>query len=235
MKRWIIYMYIFPNGKRYIGATSQTLNGRQGKDFQRYKGCTKLYNAILEFGKDNIEQIIIAEKEMTAEEASELEHYYINKYHSDDELYGYNTCSGGEGLSKRNISDERKEFLRSQMKELGHNNAGRKPSEKTRSKQRNAKLGKKHGPMSEEQKRKISEANSAKNMSGETHIRRSKSKQKQVIATEKTTGEIIIFDSVDDTAEYFGVKSSSVSRWICGKRNPTNNYTFKFYSPTTTE
>ena len=235
MKRWIIYMYIFPNGKRYIGATSQTLSGRQGKDFQRYKGCTKLYNAINEFGKDNIVQKIIIEKEMTAEEASELEHYYINKYHSDNELYGYNTCSGGEGLSKRNISDERREFLRNQMKELAHNNAGKVASEETRLKQRNAKLGKKTGPMSEEQKRKISEANSAKNMSEETHIRRSKSKQKQVIATEKTTGEIIIFDSVDDAAEYFGVKSSSVSRWIYGKRNPTNNYTFKFYSPTTTE
>ena len=29
-KEYIIYMYIFPNGKRYIGKTSQTLRKRQG-------------------------------------------------------------------------------------------------------------------------------------------------------------------------------------------------------------
>ena len=58
---------------------------------------------------------------------------------------------------------------------------------------------------------------------------------KRVIAENTITGEILDFDSVGDAAEYFKVRESSVSRWISGNRNPKNQFSFRFASPTTTE
>lgn len=226
-KTWRVYMYTFPNGKKYIGVTCRTLHQRQGKNFRNYKGCRSLWEAIKEFGPDSIKEEILVEGEFTLEEASALEQKYISEYESDNPEKGYNTCHGGEGLEK-NISDERREHLSAQMKNLSTSNIGKKHSEETRHKQSLAKLGKKRGPVSEETRAKISRANSRENMTEETHLRRQRSKQKKVIAVNKTTGERMEFRSGSDVATFFGVKSSTVSRWIKGKRKPSVDYVFSF-------
>lgn len=233
-KKWIVYMYVFPNRKRYIGATSRSLAARQGKDFKKYKNCKSIWSAIEKYGYQNITQRILFEGELEADEAGEMEKYFIAKYDTTNPKKGYNTNKGGEGMTKH-ITEERKEQLRKQILELGYKNSKRVVSAETREKQRLAKLGTKRGAMSEETKRKISVANSRENMSEETHLRRSLAKQKKVIVINPETDKTVIFDSQTEVAKYYGVRESAVSRWIDGTRKPRNKCIFKFYSPTTTE
>lgn len=56
---------------------------------------------------------------------------------------------------------------------------------------------------------------------------RSDSKKEAVLAINPKTGEQLFFNSLEETADYFGVWSSAVSRWINGTRNPSNGYKFE--------
>ena len=231
---WIIYMYTFPNEKRYIGATRRPLHHRQGSresGWAKYKLCKPLWEAIQEFGVDNIKQTILFEGDIEDETASDMERFYIahfktncKKYH--DPSFGYNQGDGGEGTQHRQISEERKEILRKQVQVFHERNIGTHASEETRHRQSIAKLGIKRGPLSEEAKRKISFANSSANISDETRMKKSKAFSQPVIAHNPVTGETLFFDSGEQAADYFGVRPSSVTRWINGTRNPRNGYEF---------
>lgn len=88
-KEYYIYMHKNKiNGKIYIGQTCQNPSHRwrQGAGYQ---GCTHFYSAILKYGWDNFEHIIL-EEGLTKEEADLKETYFINKYNTIDDRYGYN-------------------------------------------------------------------------------------------------------------------------------------------------
>jgi len=100
-KKYIVYMYTFPNGKRYVGKTSRTLRIRQGHNWENYDECPALFNAIHKYGIENIKQEILVEGMMTKDESSEIEKYYIalyktncNRYRNPE--YGYNLTDGGD-------------------------------------------------------------------------------------------------------------------------------------------
>lgn len=126
---YIVYMHVAPNGKKYVGITSQTLSGRCRKNGGGYSTSSYFWRAIQKYGWDNFEHIVIADG-LTQEEACALEIKLIREFQLDDERFGYNTSAGGS---------------------LG--NLGRPCSEETRRKISDAKRGK---PLSEEAKRKIS-------------------------------------------------------------------------------
>lgn len=232
MHRYIFYMYTFPNGKRYVGKTRRTLAQRQRQDMIGYKKCRLLWNAIQKYGMENVKTDILFEADMPDAYASRVEQFYIeafrtnvNKYHDPD--YGYNLTAGGEGVVDWRPDPERLKVLQEQMRAIGHSHKGKRASEATRQKQRDAKLGTKRGAMPDEVKAKISRANSRENMSEETHQRRVESKIQAVKATHKTTGDVLIFRSHQEAAEHFGVKASAVSRWINGTRKPRAPYIFE--------
>ena len=237
-RHWIIYMYTFPNNKRYIGKTCRSMNRRQGDDaWTGYQRCTLLWNAIQKYNVQNIKQDILFEGEMTDSYASRLEQICIllfkcNANRFSNPSYGYNLTDGGEGVSGSKRQDEAHML---QVMEMIAANKGRKLTDEHKKKLSVAHTGLKIGPMSESTKRKIAMANSRENMSEETRIRRSNSKKKMVVAINKITCESIIFDSVFDAAQYFNVKSSAVSRWCNKTRNSTTDYIFDYYLPTTTE
>jgi len=58
---WIIYMYIFPNGKRYIGKTKRTLAQRKvnSETWEGYSKCPLLWKAIQKYGVVNIKEVIL--------------------------------------------------------------------------------------------------------------------------------------------------------------------------------
>lgn len=235
INHWIIYMYTFPNGKKYIGKTKRSMSKRQGHDFVGYKNCTVLWKAIQKYGTENIQQDILFEDDMTDEYASRLEQICIllfkincNKFFQPK--FGYNLTDGGEGVSGWHPDEKRLKILRAQMHEFHERRRGTHPSEETRQKQRDAKLGKKRGPMNEETKNKISIANSRENMSEETHIRRSDSKKKKVVATHRVTKEQIIFNSLEDVSKYFNVGPSTPTRWCKKQRRPSVDYDFDYLS-----
>lgn len=121
-RKWIIYMYTFPNGKRYIGKTSTSLKERQGgSNWSGYSHCSVLMKAVRKYGIENIIQEVLFESEMTDEYSSRLEQMCILLFKTNcrrfkKPQYGYNTTDGGEGTighrhteeSKRKMSKSKK-------------------------------------------------------------------------------------------------------------------------------
>ena len=89
MNKYIIYAHKNKiNKKMYIGQTCQSPAKRWGMHGQRYKNQV-FYNAILKYGWDNFEHIIL-EKGLSKDEANKREQYYIQKYKTTDKQFGYN-------------------------------------------------------------------------------------------------------------------------------------------------
>ena len=80
-----VYVHIFPNSKTYVGLTKQNVEDRWNKG-EGYK-TQPVYEAIMRFGWDNIEHIVIKDN-LTKEEAQELEKSTIKEFDSIN--YGYN-------------------------------------------------------------------------------------------------------------------------------------------------
>lgn len=100
MNNYIVYAHINKeNGKSYIGITSRDPNIRWGLNGNGYKDQPKFYNAIQKYGWDNFIHTIL-NKELTEEEALELETYYIKKYNSINN--GYNILLKGIKSYPRN-------------------------------------------------------------------------------------------------------------------------------------
>lgn len=99
------------NGKKYIGITFQTLEQRFGKNGNGYKKSARFYNAIKKYGWDNFEHEIL-EKNLTREQASEREKYYIKLYNTMDNRYGYNISSGGDNVfTKVPLTEEQRKIV----------------------------------------------------------------------------------------------------------------------------
>lgn len=94
MDDYVVYEHKCPNGKRYIGITSQIPN-RRFQNGNGYRSNLHFYRAIQKYGWDNIEHQILC-KGLDLETAGILEKFYIQKYKSNNSLYGYNNSEGGE-------------------------------------------------------------------------------------------------------------------------------------------
>lgn len=87
------------NNKVYIGQTIQPVENRW-KNGEGYKSCHYFYNAILKYGWDNFEHIILEQNEnWTQEELNEKEKAYIILFDSTNPQKGYNITSGGASIS----------------------------------------------------------------------------------------------------------------------------------------
>lgn len=89
---YTVYMLTFPNGKRYIGLTAQKPEVRWNNG-NGYKG-QYVYKAIEKYGWGNIEKQIVS-KNITADEAMEMEMRLIMKYKTTLSKHGYNRDVGG--------------------------------------------------------------------------------------------------------------------------------------------
>lgn len=92
-EQYVIYMHTTPNGKKYIGITSETApEKRWGKDGCKYRGRFAL--AIKKYGWENIKHEILFTG-LTAKEAAQKEIELIALYKTDNRKYGYNVSPGG--------------------------------------------------------------------------------------------------------------------------------------------
>lgn len=99
------------NSKRYIGITNRTIAQRSGTNGVNYKNGTRFYNAILKYGWDNFTHEIL-EENLTREEASKREKYYIKLYNTTDDRFGYNICTGGDNnFTRRPLTKNQKELV----------------------------------------------------------------------------------------------------------------------------
>lgn len=174
-KSFKLYMHIFPNNKVYIGITKYKVEYRwnSGKGYQRQP---YIYKAILKYGWDNIEHIVLLDG-LTEKQAKQKEKEYIKFYKSNDKNYGYNLTDGGDGTVGATYSQIRNEKLSNSLKghivkietreKLRQFNLGRKATEETKKKmsmkrkgENNSFYGKRH---TQETKMKISQMRSGFN------------------------------------------------------------------------
>ena len=101
----IVYIYTFPNGKKYVGQTSVPLEQRASRG-DGYVNSPAVYNAIKKYKWQNlkIETFPCSSKK----EMNELEQYYIKLYRTNEKEYGYNLTIGGDGAPQY----DRTEILR---------------------------------------------------------------------------------------------------------------------------
>ena len=89
-----VYMHIFPNGKKYIGITKQSLKERFDSGYG-YR-VSPMKNAIQKYGWKNVEHKLLFEN-LGKEEAYQKEIELIELYKTTDIKYGYNISKGGSG------------------------------------------------------------------------------------------------------------------------------------------
>lgn len=114
------------NNKIYIGQTIHSLKHRFNQH-TRKSGCTRLYNAIIKYGKENfkIEEL----EKVNKEDLDVREIYWINYYNSMDKNIGYNLIPGGKlgplGKYKLN-SDQIEEIIKLDSENISHIEIGKK-------------------------------------------------------------------------------------------------------------
>lgn len=198
-KSYSVYIHTFPNGKKYVGITSQKPEKRweNGKGYRRKNNGKYqqplMAKATLKYKWDDISHEIVFDG-LTKEEAEQKEIELIAKYQSNNPEYGYNITSGGEGSLGWNPTEEWREKQRKLNK--GKNNPMYGKS---------AMKGKHH---TEEVKRKI----------GEKH-------KKPVRCIE--TG--ITYDSLQTAEEKTGIKYYNISACCNGKQKTAGGYNWEYY------
>ena len=147
---FFVYIHTCPNGKRYVGVTTQKSPELRWRDGKGYPHNEHFQSAIQKYGWDDI--IHEAFETKSAELMSLWEKILINYHKTIDRRYGYNKTSGGDSCME--FSDDHKQRISD-----GKKGRKRKPhTEEHKRKMSEMMKGRKRKPFTEEHKRKISEA-----------------------------------------------------------------------------
>lgn len=153
MGSYSVYKHTAPNGKIYIGITSQQPTKRWGNGFN-YHNQKYFYSAIEKYGWSNIKHEVLFSA-LTKEDAELKEIELISLYKSNNREYGYNIDNGGK--SKGRCSEETKKLISATQK-------GRIQTQATIQKRIKSRKGYRH---SAETISKISSSNKGKKISFE--------------------------------------------------------------------
>lgn len=94
MKEYYIYLFTFPNGKKYCGYTSQCPERRWGSTGHNYDKCPLVSKAIKKYGWNSVKKEIIF-KTQNQEEAFNKEKEIITNLKLQNPKFGYNIDKGG--------------------------------------------------------------------------------------------------------------------------------------------
>lgn len=206
-KTYIVYKHTCPNGKAYIGITSQDpkIRWNYGNGY-----CTQIFGkAVKKYGWENITHEILATFP-TVEEANASETEYIALYETMNPEKGYNCDAGGKGS-------------------VGHsvNSAARMEiSKRNKAKWADAEYRKKmlvH-------LRKVSDGNIGRKRSREAVARTIAATSKKVDQYTLECEFVKTFDSMMDAARSLGQKTNSSIVACCkGKRTQAHGYIWRYH------
>lgn len=211
---YFVYKHTFPNGKVYIGITSQKYITHRWQSGKGYKNQEMMYNAILKYGWDNIKHEILFEN-LTQEEAFEKEKYLIKAYRSDERKYGYNIRHGGDANKNYKLSEET-----------------RKKMSKARTGTKNHMFGK---HMTEEVRQKLSASHKGKcNIEA---IRRGVPKRsgrnaynaRKVVQLTIDGDFIKLFYSLSEARNETGIRSQDIYNCCIGRQKSAYGYKWRYY------
>lgn len=137
-----IYKLTSPSGKIYIGQTQQMYE--RFRDYRRPRANRYLKRAMLKYGLENI-TVEILEKDVPLDKLDEREQFYLDTLQPFNDN-GYNIClEASTTRGRKRPPEEMKgtiEYMTGRFGELNHF-YGKKHSEESKQRQRDAKLGKK--------------------------------------------------------------------------------------------
>lgn len=216
MRNYVVYKITNTiNDKIYIGITNNTKlrwssNGKQYRARGVDKNSRPFWNAIQKYGWEKFDKKVILSN-LTYEEALQKEIEMIKSYDSTNKNKGYNVSLGGnggliykihpKGMLGKHHSKEHKEMhsKRYRDKSINPMTNGQVKWGVTHNHPKGM-LGKHH---SLEKRNQISE----------TLKRKGYSKKK--VKVETSYGEVMIFDSLGETADYFGLcRSGKLSKLV---------------------
>lgn len=99
-KAFCVYEHVFPNGKRYIGITSNA--EKRWRNGEGYRTQGKIAKAIKHYGWDNVKHNVILD-DLDKEQAIILEKYLISALDTIEN--GYNTAIGGDNINTTYLND----------------------------------------------------------------------------------------------------------------------------------
>lgn len=244
MNKFVVYKHTCPNGKVYIGITSQRPKHRWNNG-EGYRGNIHFYRAILKYGWDNIKHEILLSN-LTKEEAERIESALILSHKSNNKRYGYNLMvetngvlfHSPESIEKMRIAKIGKKASESTKRKMSESRRGHFVSDETRKKLSDSNKGKKSKPhtqewkdamrirftgennpnygksMSEEQKKKISE---------NTHNKR------KIVQMDMNDNVIMIYESAKEAERMTGGYNSNIIACCRGKRPTYKGSRWRYY------
>lgn len=223
MNKFYVYQHInIINEKRYIGITSLLPQERWGTNDCKYKFSPYFWSAIQKYGWDNFKHEILFSS-LTKEEACKKEQELISFYNTQDKAFGYNILNGGNHFS---LPQEIKDIISKKLK--GNTNGlgkvcseekkmkislaqkGKHLTEEHKKKLSLAKKGKKRKPLSDEIKKKISDAHS----------------KTRIYCLELNK----VFDSIQSCAKELNLQATLICKCCKGKLKTTGGFHFQYYS-----
>lgn len=176
-----------------------------------YPEHVRFGRAIQKYGWDGFEHKVLI-RGLQKSEAECLERYLISILNTQDERYGYNITSGGEGASGVTISEKSKELMSVAKRGDRHPNYGKHLKEDTRDKISNALKNNKNalGVV----------------RSNETRVKMSQSKFKPVIMI--SDDKEIRFNSAKEAEQKTGISRKNISQCCKGMRKHAGGYAWKF-------
>lgn len=213
-----VYKHTAPNGKVYIGITSQYPLYRWSNG-NGYKHNSHFYSAILKYGWDNIKHEVLYTN-LDKQTACAIERELISIYKSNNHEYGYNNSTGGEksALGSHWKQSESHRCKISESLKGNKNCLGRVLTVQHREKISVANKGKqswnKGKHLSGEHKSKISQSSIGKRGVN----------TKQVLCVDLN----LIFLSAHDASIKLSVDSSSIIKCCKGKRKTVGGYTWRY-------
>lgn len=205
----VIYRYISPSGKSYIGQTTNEVYGRRmwfGRG--RYTGGrSKIDRARKKYGRENFKYEVIHKQQFsTLEEATielnRLEAYYIGYY--DTYKNGYNSTIGGDGSRGYKVGD----VTRNKISIAGK---GKKKPEGFGEKISRAQKGR---PKSIETKKKLSEIK--------------KNNGNKIIQYDLKGNYIKTWNNIDEVSKALGVCRESIAGCCRGKSKSAHKYMWRY-------
>lgn len=221
MEQYFVYIHINKiNNKKYIGITKQPKpEYRWGTNGCNYKESPHFYSAIQKYGWNNFEHMVVA-KNLSKQDACNMERELISKYKTQNNLFGYNIFEGGTAPT---IPQETKNKI--SIKLQGNKNGfGKQCSKEKRKKISKAQKGK---PLTAEHKKKLSKPKAITYPCSEEkrkHIIEAKKDKKSIICIETN----IIYESIHECARIMNLEATAICAVLRGRHKTTGGYHFKY-------
>lgn len=218
-KEFTVYCHETPNGKRYVGITSQDFNDRW-KNGHGYSQNVYFYKAINKYGWDNIEHFLLFEG-LTFVEAEKKEIELIALWDLTNPKKGYNISRGGEKMGNYHLPESTKA-------KISKNNFGKKRTAEQIKKMSISHKGQPSGAKgvkwSDEQRKNFSKVRSGIPMSKKAHENFIKSVGKPVLQFDYNGVFIEEFESVLAIEKELGFFNTNISSCCSKKINSSNGY-----------